>query len=60
MMLDLILTVVLAIVLLGAARWLIEALFQAIVSLFTAFFSAAGAIVLIGVLVWLLNSTRNW
>ncbi|MDW8145393.1 MAG: hypothetical protein RMJ48_03690 [Roseiflexaceae bacterium] len=60
MTLDLILTIVLAIVLLSAARWLLEALLQALVNLFTAFVSAAGAIALIGVLVWLVNSARDW
>jgi phosphoglycerol transferase MdoB-like AlkP superfamily enzyme len=55
-MLDLIVTIVLAVILFGATRWLLEALIQALISLFSAFFSAAGAIVLIGVLIWLLNS----
>ncbi|MFQ3631241.1 hypothetical protein [Roseiflexus sp.] len=59
-MLDLILSIIIALVLIGGARWLLEALIQAIASLVSALFSAAGALVFIGALVWLISSTRNW
>lgn len=57
--LDLILAIVIAIVLIVGARWLLEALIQAIASLLSALFSAAGAMLLIGTLVWLISSIRN-
>lgn len=58
-MLDLILSIIIALVLISGARWMLEALIQAIASLVSALFSAAGALVFIGVLVWLISSMRN-
>ncbi|MBO9381317.1 MAG: hypothetical protein J7479_02280 [Roseiflexus sp.] len=56
--LDILLTIILAVILIGAARWMIGVLIQALINLIGALVSATGAIVLIGALVWLLNSMR--
>jgi NhaP-type Na+/H+ or K+/H+ antiporter len=58
MELDILLTIIFAVVLIGAARWMIGVLIQALINLIGALVSATGAIVLIGALVWLLNSMR--
>jgi hypothetical protein len=56
--LDILLTIILAVILIGAARWMIGVLIQALINLIGALVSAGGAIILIVALVWLLNSTR--
>jgi len=56
--LDIMLTIIFAVILIGAARWMIGVLIQALINLIGALVSATGAIVLIGALVWLLNSMR--
>jgi NhaP-type Na+/H+ or K+/H+ antiporter len=56
--LDILLTIIFAVILIGAARWMIGVLFHALINLIGALVSATGAIVLIGTLVWLLNSMR--
>ncbi|ABQ88584.1 MULTISPECIES: hypothetical protein [unclassified Roseiflexus] len=56
--LDILLTIIFAVILIGAARWMIGVLIQALINLIGALVSATGAIVLIGALVWLLNSMR--
>ncbi|MGQ9548122.1 MAG: hypothetical protein ACUVWS_05810 [Roseiflexus sp.] len=58
MELDILLTIIFAVILVGAARWMIGILIQALINLIGALVSAIGAIVLIGVLAWLLNSMR--
>lgn len=58
MELDFLLTIIFAVILVGAARWMIGILVQVLINLIGALVSAIGAIVLIGVLVWLLNSMR--
>jgi|AFSR01.1.fsa_nt_gi hypothetical protein len=58
MELDILLTIIFAVILIGAARWMIGVLIQALINLIGALVSATGAIVLIGALVWLLNSMR--
>jgi len=55
---DILLTIIFAVILIGAARWMIGVLIQALINLIGALVSATGAIVLIGALVWLLNSMR--
>ena len=55
---DILLTIIFAVILIGAARWMIGVLIQALINLIGALVSATGAIVLIGALVWLLNSIR--
>ncbi len=56
--LDILLIIIFAVILIGAARWMIGVLIQALINLIGALVSATGAIVLIGALVWLLNSMR--
>jgi hypothetical protein len=56
--LNILLTIIFAVILIGAARWMIGVLIQALINLIGALVSATGAIVLIGALVWLLNSMR--
>jgi len=56
--LDILLTIILAVILIGAARWMIGVLIQALINLIGALVSAGGAIILIVALVWLLNSMR--
>jgi len=56
--LDILLTIIFAVILIGAARWMIGVLIQALINLIGALVSATGAIVLIVALVWLLNSMR--
>ena len=56
--LDILLTIIFAVILIGAARWMIGVLILALINLIGALVSATGAIVLIGALVWLLNSMR--
>ncbi|MBO9326300.1 MAG: hypothetical protein J7463_13235 [Roseiflexus sp.] len=56
--LDILLTIILAVILIGAARWMIGVLIQALINLIGALVSAGGAIILIVALVWLLNNTR--
>ena len=56
--LDILLTIILAVILIGAARWMIGVLIQALIDLIGALVSAGGAIILIVALVWLLNNTR--
>ncbi|MGQ9893060.1 MAG: hypothetical protein ACUVSY_04610 [Roseiflexus sp.] len=58
MELDILLTIIFAVILVGAARWMIGVLVQVLINLIGALVSAIGAIVLIGVLAWLLNSMR--
>jgi NhaP-type Na+/H+ or K+/H+ antiporter len=58
MELDILLTIIFTVILIGAARWMIGVLIQALINLIGALVSATGAIVLIGALVWLLNSMR--
>jgi len=58
MELDILLTIILAVILIGAARWMIGVLIQALINLIGALVSAGGAIILIVALVWLLNSMR--
>jgi NhaP-type Na+/H+ or K+/H+ antiporter len=58
MELDILLTIIFAVILIGAARWMIGILFRALINLIGALVSATGAIVLIVALVWLLNSMR--
>ncbi|MCS6938178.1 MAG: hypothetical protein RMJ55_06845 [Roseiflexaceae bacterium] len=59
MTLDLILIIILAPILFGAAIWLIDVLFRALLSLISALFSAAGAVVFVVILAWLLSSLQN-
>ncbi|MGQ9828673.1 MAG: hypothetical protein ACUVSW_12505 [Roseiflexus sp.] len=58
MELDILLTIIFAVILIGSARWMIGILIQALINLIGALVSVTGAIFLIGVLVWLLNSMR--
>lgn len=58
--LDMILVIiVLAPILFGAAIWLFDALIRALLSLISALFSAAGAVMFVIILAWLLTSLQN-